>query len=161
LLAHATRGGAIFGHVRWRNLVAREVCNPTQPSLALADITVIRTATDANRQRGAPRTTTLSPAHRDGFHSRPDHRTHGTSGEILATPAGNQSSCAKAKSNRDFPSRTHRRHNRTPVFSAPGSPRQTYREPRAQKFHTASRLCQLSPAESVSFCFHGAPSGKS
>src|SRR6267378_3453857 len=42
LLAHATRGGAIFGTCAGAILLAREVCNPTQPSLALADITVIR-----------------------------------------------------------------------------------------------------------------------
>jgi 5'-phosphate synthase pdxT subunit len=44
LLAHAARGGAIFGTCAGAILLAREVCNPTQPSLGLADITVIRNA---------------------------------------------------------------------------------------------------------------------
>jgi 5'-phosphate synthase pdxT subunit len=42
LLAHAARGGAIFGTCAGAILLAREVRNPAQPSLALADITVIR-----------------------------------------------------------------------------------------------------------------------
>jgi len=42
LLAHATRGGAIFGTCAGAILLAREVHNPAQPSLGLADITVIR-----------------------------------------------------------------------------------------------------------------------
>jgi pyridoxal 5'-phosphate synthase pdxT subunit len=44
LLALAARGGAIFGTCAGAILLAREVQNPAQPSLALADITVIRNA---------------------------------------------------------------------------------------------------------------------
>jgi 5'-phosphate synthase pdxT subunit len=44
LLAHAAHGGAIFGTCAGAILLAREVRNPTQPSLGLADITVIRNA---------------------------------------------------------------------------------------------------------------------
>lgn len=39
---HAERGGAMFGTCAGAILLAREVCNPAQQSLALADITVIR-----------------------------------------------------------------------------------------------------------------------
>jgi pyridoxal 5'-phosphate synthase pdxT subunit len=42
LLAHAACGGAIFGTCAGAILLAREVRNPAQPSLGLADITVIR-----------------------------------------------------------------------------------------------------------------------
>jgi 5'-phosphate synthase pdxT subunit len=42
LLAHAAHGGAIFGTCAGAILLAREVHNPAQPSLGLADITVIR-----------------------------------------------------------------------------------------------------------------------
>ena len=42
LLAHAARGGAIFGTCAGAILLAREVQNPAQQSLGLADITVIR-----------------------------------------------------------------------------------------------------------------------
>jgi 5'-phosphate synthase pdxT subunit len=42
LLAHAGRGGAIFGTCAGAILLAREVRNPTQASLGLADITVVR-----------------------------------------------------------------------------------------------------------------------
>jgi 5'-phosphate synthase pdxT subunit len=42
LLAHASRRGAIFATCAGAILVAREVHNPSQPSLGLADITVIR-----------------------------------------------------------------------------------------------------------------------
>jgi 5'-phosphate synthase pdxT subunit len=44
LLDHAARGGAIFGTCAGAILLAREVRNPAQPSLALADITVTRNA---------------------------------------------------------------------------------------------------------------------
>src|ERR1700686_2800971 len=44
LLAHAARGGAIFGTCAGAILLAREVQNPAQQSLGLADITVIRNA---------------------------------------------------------------------------------------------------------------------
>jgi 5'-phosphate synthase pdxT subunit len=42
LLAHAARGGAIFGTCAGAILLAREVHNPTQSSLGLADIAVVR-----------------------------------------------------------------------------------------------------------------------
>jgi 5'-phosphate synthase pdxT subunit len=42
LLAHAARGGAIFGTCAGAVLLAREVHNPSQSSLGLADITVMR-----------------------------------------------------------------------------------------------------------------------
>jgi 5'-phosphate synthase pdxT subunit len=42
LVEHAAKGGAIFGTCAGAILLAREVRNPSQPSLALADITVIR-----------------------------------------------------------------------------------------------------------------------
>jgi 5'-phosphate synthase pdxT subunit len=44
LLAHAATGGAIFGTCAGAILLAREVRNPAQQSLGLADITVIRNA---------------------------------------------------------------------------------------------------------------------
>jgi pyridoxal 5'-phosphate synthase pdxT subunit len=44
LLEHDARGGAIFGTCAGAILLAREVHNPEQPSLGLADITVIRNA---------------------------------------------------------------------------------------------------------------------
>ena len=43
-VAHAARGGAIFGTCAGAILLAREVHNPAQESLGLADITVIRNA---------------------------------------------------------------------------------------------------------------------
>ena len=42
LLAHAARGGAIFGTCAGAILLAKEVRNPAQQSLGLADITVVR-----------------------------------------------------------------------------------------------------------------------
>jgi 5'-phosphate synthase pdxT subunit len=42
LLEHAANGGAIFGTCAGAILLAREVQNPAQQSLGLADITVIR-----------------------------------------------------------------------------------------------------------------------
>ena len=44
LVEHAARGGAIFGTCAGAILLAREVRNPAQESLGLADITVIRNA---------------------------------------------------------------------------------------------------------------------
>jgi 5'-phosphate synthase pdxT subunit len=44
LVEHAARGGAIFGTCAGAILLAREVHNPAQESLGLADITVIRNA---------------------------------------------------------------------------------------------------------------------
>jgi 5'-phosphate synthase pdxT subunit len=62
LLAHAARGGAIFGTCAGAILLAREVQNPAQPSLELADITVIRNG--YGRQLASEvrhETTSLSP----------------------------------------------------------------------------------------------------
>jgi 5'-phosphate synthase pdxT subunit len=42
LQSHAARGGAIFGTCAGAILMARDVSNPSQPSLAIADIAVIR-----------------------------------------------------------------------------------------------------------------------
>jgi 5'-phosphate synthase pdxT subunit len=42
LIAHAEKGSAIFGTCAGAILLAREVYNPAQPSLGLADIAVIR-----------------------------------------------------------------------------------------------------------------------
>ena len=42
LAAHAARGGAIFGTCAGAILLARDVSHPSQPSLGLADIAVIR-----------------------------------------------------------------------------------------------------------------------
>jgi pyridoxal 5'-phosphate synthase pdxT subunit len=44
LVAHAAKGGAIFGTCAGAILLAREVHNPAQQSLSLADISVIRNA---------------------------------------------------------------------------------------------------------------------
>lgn len=44
LAAHAAKGGAIFGTCAGAILLAKEVCNPAQASLKLADISVIRNA---------------------------------------------------------------------------------------------------------------------
>jgi len=44
LLAHSARGAAIFGTCAGAILLAREVHNPAQESLGLADVTVIRNA---------------------------------------------------------------------------------------------------------------------
>ena len=44
LAEHAAKGGAIFGTCAGAILLAKEVRNPPQPSLGLADITVIRNA---------------------------------------------------------------------------------------------------------------------
>jgi pyridoxal 5'-phosphate synthase pdxT subunit len=44
LLEHVARGGAMFGTCAGAILLAREVRNPAQPSLGLADLTVIRNA---------------------------------------------------------------------------------------------------------------------
>src|SRR5579872_4864821 len=44
LVAHAARGGAIFGTCAGAILLAREVHNPAQQSLGLADVSIIRNA---------------------------------------------------------------------------------------------------------------------
>jgi pyridoxal 5'-phosphate synthase pdxT subunit len=44
LREHAARGGAMFGTCAGAILLAREIRNPAQPSLGIADITVIRNA---------------------------------------------------------------------------------------------------------------------
>jgi len=90
LLAHGTRGGAIFGTCAGAILLAREVCNPTQPSLALADITVIRNGYGrqlASEVRYEP--TSLSPAPIEMVFIRaPIIERTGPSVEILATSGG-------------------------------------------------------------------------
>jgi 5'-phosphate synthase pdxT subunit len=63
LVEHAARGGAIFGTCAGAILLAREVRNPEQQSLRLADITVIRNA--YGRQLASEvrhGTTSISPA---------------------------------------------------------------------------------------------------
>jgi 5'-phosphate synthase pdxT subunit len=90
LLAHATRGGAIFGTCAGAILLAREVCNPAQPSLALADITVIRNGYGrqlASEVRHEP--TSLSPAPIEMVFIRaPIIERTGRAVEILATSGG-------------------------------------------------------------------------
>ena len=44
LREHAARGGAIFGTCAGAILLAKEISNPTQPSLGLSDIAVVRNA---------------------------------------------------------------------------------------------------------------------
>jgi len=101
LLAHAACGGAIFGTCAGTILLAREVRNPAQPSLGLADITVIRNgygrqlASEVRRE-----VTSISPAPIEMvFHSRSDHRTRGTGGRNSSRHrAPTRCSCAKAAS---------------------------------------------------------------
>jgi 5'-phosphate synthase pdxT subunit len=87
LLAHAARGGAIFGTCAGAILLAREVQNPAQPSLGLADITVIRNA--YGRQLASEvrhEITSLSPAPIEMVFIRaPIIERTGPGVEILAT----------------------------------------------------------------------------
>jgi pyridoxal 5'-phosphate synthase pdxT subunit len=89
LLALAARGGAIFGTCAGAILLAREVQNPAQPSLALADITVIRNA--YGRQLASEvrhEATRLSPAAIEMVFIRaPIIERTGPAVEILATSA--------------------------------------------------------------------------
>src|ERR1019366_2059796 len=64
LREHAARGGAIFGTCAGAILMAREVRNPAQPSLGLADITIARNAYGRQLASEVRREiTVLSPAH--------------------------------------------------------------------------------------------------
>ena len=91
LLAHAACGGAIFGTCAGAILLARDVRNPAQPSLGLADITVIRNGYGrqlASEVRHEP--TSLSPAPIEMVFIRAPiiHRA-GPGVEILATSGAN------------------------------------------------------------------------
>ena len=91
LLAHASRGGAIFGTCAGAILLAREVHNPAQPSLGLADITVIRNG--YGRQLASEvrhEMTSLSPAPVEMVFIRaPIIERTGPRVEILATSESN------------------------------------------------------------------------
>ncbi len=90
LLAHAARGGAIFGTCAGAILLAREVRNPAQPSLGLADITVVRNA--YGRQLASEvrhEATSLSPAPIEMVFIRaPVIERTGPGVEVLATSEG-------------------------------------------------------------------------
>src|ERR1700730_7074493 len=87
LLAHAARGGAIFGTCAGAILLARDVRNPAQPSLGLADISVIRNG--YGRQLASEvrhEATSLSPAPLEMVFIRaPIIERTGANVEILAT----------------------------------------------------------------------------
>jgi 5'-phosphate synthase pdxT subunit len=90
LLAYGVRGGAIFGTCAGAILLAREVKNPAQPSLGLADITVIRNA--YGRQLASEvrhEATSLSPAPIEMVFIRaPVIERTGPGVEVLATSEG-------------------------------------------------------------------------
>jgi 5'-phosphate synthase pdxT subunit len=90
LLAHASSGGAIFGTCAGAILLASEVRNPAQPSLAVADITVIRNGYGrqlASEVRHEP--TSLSPASIEMVFIRaPIIERTGPAVEILAISVG-------------------------------------------------------------------------
>jgi 5'-phosphate synthase pdxT subunit len=90
LLEHAARGGAIFGTCAGAILLAREVRNPAQPSLGLADITVIRNAYGRQVSSEVRREmTSLSPAPVEMVFIRaPIIERTGPGVEVLATSAG-------------------------------------------------------------------------
>jgi 5'-phosphate synthase pdxT subunit len=87
LLAHAARGGAIFGTCAGAILLAREVLHPAQPSLGLADITVIRNGYGRQLASGVRQgMTSLSPAPIEMVFIRaPIIERTGPGVEILAT----------------------------------------------------------------------------
>ena len=91
LLAHAARGGATFGTCAGAILLAREVSKPEQPSLGLADISVIRNA--YGRQLASEvrhESTKLSPAPMEMVFIRaPIINRTGPSVKILARSQGN------------------------------------------------------------------------
>jgi pyridoxal 5'-phosphate synthase pdxT subunit len=91
LLAHAARGGATFGTCAGAILLAREVRQPEQPSLGLADITVVRNAYGrqlASEVRHEP--TKLSPTPMEMVFIRaPIISGTGSGVEILAKSQGN------------------------------------------------------------------------
>jgi 5'-phosphate synthase pdxT subunit len=87
LLAHAARGGAIFGTCAGAILLAREVRNPAQPSLGLADITVIRNAYGrqlASEVRHEPTSLSAAPVEMV-FIRAPIIERAGPNVEVLAT----------------------------------------------------------------------------
>jgi len=70
----AKQGGAIFGTCAGAILLATEVRNPRQDSLKLLDMTVLRMATAANRERRGQRPNeTEEGTAGNGFHSWPYH----------------------------------------------------------------------------------------
>jgi 5'-phosphate synthase pdxT subunit len=91
LLAHAACGGAIFGTCAGAILLAREVRNPAQQSLGLADITVIRNG--YGRQLASEvrhEATNLSPVRIEMVFIRaPIIERAGPGVEILATSGAN------------------------------------------------------------------------
>jgi 5'-phosphate synthase pdxT subunit len=91
LRAYAARGGAIFGTCAGAILLARDVRNPAQPSLGLADITVIRNG--YGRQLASEvrhEATSLSPAPIEMVFIRaPIIERAGPGVEILATSGAN------------------------------------------------------------------------
>jgi 5'-phosphate synthase pdxT subunit len=90
LLAHAAQGGALFGTCAGAILLAREVANPSQPSLGLADITVVRNA--YGRQLASEvrhESTKLSPSPMEMVFIRaPIIERTGPGVDIFATSAG-------------------------------------------------------------------------
>src|SRR6266853_2963349 len=91
LREHAERGGAMFGTCAGAILLAREVRNPAQPSLGLADITVIRNG--YGRQLASEvrhEATSLSPVPIEMVFIRaPIIERAGPGVEILATSGAN------------------------------------------------------------------------
>ncbi|MBZ5699643.1 MAG: pyridoxal 5'-phosphate synthase glutaminase subunit PdxT [Acidobacteriia bacterium] len=90
LREHAARGGAIFGTCAGAILLAKEVSNPTQPSLGLSDIAVARNA--YGRQLASEvrhEVTALSPAPIEMVFIRaPIIERTGPGVEVLASSAG-------------------------------------------------------------------------
>ena len=90
LLSHAAQGGAFFGTCAGAILLAREVNNPAQPSLRLADITVVRNA--YGRQLASEvrhESTKLSPAPMEMVFIRaPVIEGTGPGVDVLATSEG-------------------------------------------------------------------------
>ncbi len=89
LREHAARGGAMFGTCAGAILLAKEVRNPAQPSLGLADITVVRNA--YGRQLASEvrhEVTTLSPAPIEMVFIRAPIIEQGPNVEMLATSEG-------------------------------------------------------------------------
>jgi 5'-phosphate synthase pdxT subunit len=91
LRAHAGRGGSFFGTCAGAILLAHEVRNPQQPSLGLADITVIRNG--YGRQLASEvrhEATSLSPTPTEMVFIRaPIIDRTGAGVEVLATSQGN------------------------------------------------------------------------
>jgi len=91
LREHAARGGALFGTCAGAILLAREVTNPAQPSLGLADITVVRNAYGRQLASEVRReVTALSPhAMEMVFIRAPIIARVAPDAEILASSGGN------------------------------------------------------------------------